>query len=984
MAKVRQHAPVYCLACSIVLLAPSVFAQSISTSTPVPPLQWINLSGLLSGSPPPPLKDASIGYDESSRTLIIFGGESQTGLPQSNTYLLDLQNLSWSTPAPPSSVPNTSPPPRSAAISGGDFAASNRHGHLVIGGKGQNGQPLSDVWEYDYNNQFWTNVKISAGGPSARYDAAGGIDTRVSPVADTHGVPGPNNTFYLAGGVDSSGPVALSDVWQLEIAGTLSANLPDSVTGSWVQLKFDNLPARANQSGTVIAPDGSHSSVVAFGGCSTTDADDSCADNASNVISISDLSASSGSACPAPRVGAALVPNQNTFSSSFDHQVFLLNGLFDTSLWDDDDGHSKGEVDVLSIDTGSWARILPSGDPESKSAQFPTLREGAVAISYPLTLVGDARTIASDTIVFGGRDSNGNYLNDVWLLRAYNALVTKSGQHSSLFGDGTLQSGVNADGSGVTVSYMTVCASHTATPSPSVGSSSTSTSTTTTSTTTSSSPAHTTSAARPVQAFNTSVTHKIFAPLSVAVLMLALVGVRLSSSTTSPTVGGGKSVFRASIMVAAAAYAIGIAGLATSFSSITSKATLSKRSSSTGLMLKTAHGKAGLALAICLYGVVPLLGLVILCRDLSRPKDQMRDEEPPENDGEEQRHRRADSVSTTEKLNGRPGSRLTTSTAGLPSRSGSPPRMSSSGTANQPWTSLASRDRRVSSSEGESANTRSFEVVNRPRNNNRRTSEIAHNAEQLYPPVMPRSLSELSWLQRRRSVNAVGELDYALAQLHKPENPPTPAGTTDMLSTNGLMADGLPPPPMVEMPGSLTAVFHVVLHATILALCVLSLLALHDQDFTAPFAIFLVYVIVFYSAIFLLAWKGRPRHSVLVVLIGRLRGVPATIPPPPPSGPVPPTDQDQYTYPGSTPPAQLSPYIHQPPYHQAIGDTAEDESVAFHSSRQPLSMQTSDDDDDDDDESTRQRRIEEEINGRDVNIVHVTVPKRRLWVTNPS
>lgn len=46
------------------------FAQKISTDTPVPPLQWINLSDLLKGSsPPPPLKDAAVGYDETRHAL---------------------------------------------------------------------------------------------------------------------------------------------------------------------------------------------------------------------------------------------------------------------------------------------------------------------------------------------------------------------------------------------------------------------------------------------------------------------------------------------------------------------------------------------------------------------------------------------------------------------------------------------------------------------------------------------------------------------------------------------------------------------------------------------------------------------------------------------------------------------------------------------------------------------------------------------------
>lgn len=61
--------------------------QAISTSMSLPPLQWLNLAGLTTGPAPPPLKDASIGYDDASRTLLIFGGESAGGLAQSSTYL---------------------------------------------------------------------------------------------------------------------------------------------------------------------------------------------------------------------------------------------------------------------------------------------------------------------------------------------------------------------------------------------------------------------------------------------------------------------------------------------------------------------------------------------------------------------------------------------------------------------------------------------------------------------------------------------------------------------------------------------------------------------------------------------------------------------------------------------------------------------------------------------------------------------------------
>jgi hypothetical protein len=51
-------------------------ALTPSTSMTIPPLQWINLTGLLSGPSPPPLSGSSIGYDETTRSLLIFGGES--------------------------------------------------------------------------------------------------------------------------------------------------------------------------------------------------------------------------------------------------------------------------------------------------------------------------------------------------------------------------------------------------------------------------------------------------------------------------------------------------------------------------------------------------------------------------------------------------------------------------------------------------------------------------------------------------------------------------------------------------------------------------------------------------------------------------------------------------------------------------------------------------------------------------------------------
>lgn len=59
-------------------------AQKIFT---VPPLQWLNITGSLLGATPAAVKYPSIGYDPSSSNLIIFGGESSSGIPTDQTYL---------------------------------------------------------------------------------------------------------------------------------------------------------------------------------------------------------------------------------------------------------------------------------------------------------------------------------------------------------------------------------------------------------------------------------------------------------------------------------------------------------------------------------------------------------------------------------------------------------------------------------------------------------------------------------------------------------------------------------------------------------------------------------------------------------------------------------------------------------------------------------------------------------------------------------
>lgn len=130
------------------LMTPYVSAQNISSSLAIPPLQWLNLNQLWTegGAEPPPLRDAHMAYDPAKRVLIIFGGESSAGNPTQQTYILQLDSLSWRIPIPPDAQQGI-PPSRSAGVFGLDSASNYREGLLVWGGKGGTGStPLDDLW----------------------------------------------------------------------------------------------------------------------------------------------------------------------------------------------------------------------------------------------------------------------------------------------------------------------------------------------------------------------------------------------------------------------------------------------------------------------------------------------------------------------------------------------------------------------------------------------------------------------------------------------------------------------------------------------------------------------------------------------------------------------------------------------------------------------------------------------------------------------
>ncbi|KAF5363772.1 hypothetical protein D9756_000638 [Leucocoprinus leucothites] len=911
-------------------------AQTISTSTPLPPLQWINLSTILQGTAhPPPLKDAAIGYDETSRNIIIFGGESEGGFVQDQTYLLNLDTLSWKTPSPPQTLQNT-PPARAAALAGEDFAASNRHAFVIYGGKGSDGNALSDVWAFDFINQFWSPVTVSHNGPPARWGAAGGIDPRVPPFQDPV-VPGPNNTFYMTGGTDGTTVFSLSDVWRLHLSGTLSSNLPNSVNGNWDKVSIGSFPGLVGEGSTVVGQQ-----VVAVNGCGMTQPNTSCAQQDSFVLNIERSSGISPGACPAPRLRPAVVANLNPFSSSFASQVFMLVGTFNDTQWSDNGGLSKGEIDILDINTGTWTRALPSGDPGTSGIQaFPSPREGAAVLSYQTGLVGSARNSSADTILFGGRDGSGRYLSEVWLLRAYKGSITPSNLHWEGFGNGHLSTGVGADGSGVTVQYLSQCASAISTGATTTSSGS--------SRPTFSDPGGQSSPSNAKdQTYETSLLHKLLAALSLITLQAIVLIFRnpvRSPFTYLCAVGGLGS------------YGLGVAGLALAFSTI-SISSGSDGNSSTSPHLHTTHGVAGLVFFLCLYGIVPIWMLIKTC--ISRQRRPSRSASHQAG-GSEHEPVNSDIVADEKSEHNMDSRSVPQSVHNISPPSSPRPRTQSWGPSSL-WRRSLEAGVSSDTESVTSGSPRGFEVVNRPPRL-RQPSGNTVPAEATRP--VSKSLGEIDWLLRRRSLNLVGELDYALTQAHNARLS-TP-GTADILLAP---ADDIPlSQPLAKLPTVSDIILHMFMHVSILGLNILTLTVLWAHASKVFFVLFLIWTIAFYAVLVFFAWNYRPPVSILSTFFYRLRHSPSNHPASAKSStPLPQSPLNAR----SASLHNTGPYLHQPPYRTAATDEYS------HSHAGPRSEV----DDDEIDEVTRQRMIEEEMDRREVSIV--TVPKRKLWVANPS
>ena len=289
------------------------------------------------------------------------------------------------------------------------------------------------------------------GSPAPRWGAISGGDppSQVNSQIQT--------VSWLAGGQDASQLFGWDEIWQLQIDGTIAQNIQNAIatwTKTTAQVPAD-FKTKTGAAGAVLRPPtNAQYSLLSFGGCDgTLEGNATCAGGDSHSVTINTGGNSWNSIpqCPSARYGAVVAQNHN---SMFSQQVFMLFGLSDPNQYDDANLTTHGEIGVLHVDQGVWSRVLPSCDPGGAAGvpECPVPREGATVISSSTNMVLGGFD-ASDIIVFGGRDKDGNYLNDVWLLRATNATINVSNQTDwgTAYGDGVLQSGKFQNGRGVTV-----------------------------------------------------------------------------------------------------------------------------------------------------------------------------------------------------------------------------------------------------------------------------------------------------------------------------------------------------------------------------------------------------------------------------------------------------------------------------------------------------------------------------------------------------
>jgi hypothetical protein len=453
-----------------------------------------------------------------------------------------------------------------------------------------------------------------------------------------------------------------------------------------------------------------------------------------------------------------------------------------------------------------------------------------------------------------------------------------------------------------------------------------------------------------IPVYITDTSHKVLAAASV-IVVLAAVALSRSIPSSSPRTDITFHPVTRVLMVlgGVTAWALGIAGFATSFTStkITPDPTRSiTRRDTTGNLgfVQTDHAIAGTILFALAYVIAPLF---IIGRQCIRHRERITEPEPtttrhaddkgaisrrsnasdypsrPANERSGTSHRTQPSISgpiTPEDdvdMMDRNGENIEDEPMGAGKRVRLAQKKLSAPTAffkeqlwpGKPWAGSSKKRERVSSHplppsphpRGRSTSPTSptvpsdppaeggggFVVLNRGRNALDRRTPPQSSYDLLNQRRAPTNLGEVSWLERRRNVNMINDLDYAMSQQNRQPSPviaPSAQYSKPLLSSHpdGELETDRRPLPSYEFPARSTVVLHCLFHLLLLALCIFtasSIFQKGDGTLATPLgAVFVVLVFGFYVFVFFLAMRSRREDSVISVIISRLRVSKGSIP----------------------------------------------------------------------------------------------------------
>ncbi|KAH9814719.1 hypothetical protein DFH28DRAFT_928824 [Melampsora americana] len=429
---------------------------------PLPPMEWIKLNPSGSSSPPPISHGCLIGPTYTSQSspvstpasgsVYLFGGRSSTGTTSNNLFVLDytVTSPAWSQPtsSPSNTLFTSTPSPRSHMICGWDAASNYRNQFSVFGGRSSDGSPLNDYWFFDPANSFWAEpVSVNPRKPSPLYGAMGGIDPTYVPTA-----PSTSSALIYMGGSNSTSSAPLTPSGLIidgqlgSNTNTITLNVSDLTGGVGGDPNSNNLVKGRWGTSSTIMPG---SKLVVFSGCNTNPSDEfeespnpTCSLTSGGILNFGSnfspvtLNSSTTSSwqsfnyCPAPRIGGTMVPNRNTFDSSYSQQVIMIGGRPDLENWNDQGGSGLGEVDVLDVSSGTWSRVIPAQKDGEKFRQ----KEGVIALALGHSIGATSSSNgATDILVYGGIDvATGEASSELWVLRLHGGRMTGNGTTSGV------------------------------------------------------------------------------------------------------------------------------------------------------------------------------------------------------------------------------------------------------------------------------------------------------------------------------------------------------------------------------------------------------------------------------------------------------------------------------------------------------------------------------------------------------------------------